>query len=192
MKTKAIEILIAAIVVAVLFGVVFCFVGCKDKAEAATKSRVAQKVDEDIRRASEPNDITTITLPDPNDISYNWEVYLEVTLTNEPNFAETDRIYLYEGDEFDIVIEKKEPNEPKKFYTTEELDEIYKDELELTFVEATWEPYNEYDLNHIIPTWPDYIKLEKDLIASYPHFEGHTVINLLPKGTKIYFKDKAE
>ncbi len=62
MKTKAIELLIAAAVVAVIVGVAFCFAGCKDKAEAYEPNDL--KID--WGGINEPNDITTITLPDPN------------------------------------------------------------------------------------------------------------------------------
>lgn len=97
---------IPAIVILALISFVLlaAFAVCQDK--------------ESENKVSEPNDSIKITLPDPNDISLTctWnEVYLEVTLTEEPNFAETDRIYLYKGDEFDIVIEKKEPNEPNGY-----------------------------------------------------------------------------
>ena len=46
------------------------------------------------------------------------------------------------------------------------------------------------NLNDYIPTWPDYIELEKDLVIICP--EEHGIIPLminLTKGTKIYFND---
>ena len=64
---------------------------------------------------SEPNCLTTVAIEaiDPNCI---WPeiIFLELTLIDEPNFTDRDRIYLYEGDDFDIVIEKKEPPEPNE------------------------------------------------------------------------------
>lgn len=104
MKPKHFEILI---VMAILFGLAFVF-GCKDEAEAATKSRVALKVDEDIRKA--------------------------------------------------------QASEPK---------------VSLDF----------------IPTWPDYIELEKDLIIDLSHKNDpnnptiHYHDYVIVKGTRIYFKD---
>lgn len=73
--------------------------------------------------------------------------------------------------------ERSPPDRPETLYNFEVVPEP----------EVSVDIYNL--LLKLIPTWPDYIKLEKDLLATYPNFEGHTVINLLPKGTKIYFKD---
>lgn len=57
-------------------------------------------------------------------------------------------------------------------------------------------------INQAIPTWPDYIELEKDLVfgannyvfpfASYDGYHvstGATNTLVIPKGTKIYFKE---
>ena len=125
-----------------------------------------------------------IIIIDPNftgiDIDVDWdsEIYLEVTLTEEPNFAETDRIYLYKGNDFDIVIEKNEPepNEPEDisswFYIVD-INESRKVSLDF------------------IPIWPDYIELDKDLWIDIP-IDGFGPIEtrcyVYRKGTKIYFK----
>lgn len=59
------------------------------------------------------------------------------------------------------------------------------------------------DLNRIIPTWPDYTELEKDLVIdandyvfAYGSYAGRHIQTgvtdtlIIPKGTKIYFKDE--
>jgi len=95
MKNKTIERLITCVVL-VLLSYAVC--GCKDEVEA--------------------NDmITDITIEafGPNEnIDWGNIVFLEIALLEEPNFADSDRIYLYEGDDFDIVIEKKKPPEPNE------------------------------------------------------------------------------
>ncbi len=143
MKTKAIEILIVAAVVAVIVGVAFCFAGCKDKAEAATKSRVAQKVDEDIRRASEPN-----------------EPILGLTKCFERLLGQVDSLIDIVGVCLERIEKLEEPNEPMKYSLP-------------------------------IPTWPEYIELEKDLVIDITGRDEEPGIKKwwFGKGTKIYFKD---
>ena len=73
LKRHAIS-LVTGIIILVSLCLAFAKVtGCKDKAEAATKNRVAQKVDEDIRRASEPNEPMKYSLPIPT-----WPDYIEL------------------------------------------------------------------------------------------------------------------
>ena len=90
-----IDILRVGCVVFLLFLFASLVFGCREKAEAEVSTDI------------------TIEAFGPNDVAL-WDetVFLEITLTNEPNFTDSDRIYLYEGDDFNIVIEKNEPNEP--------------------------------------------------------------------------------
>ncbi len=212
------------------------------------------------------------------------EVWLSLEIEDKPTFEDGNRVYLYEGDDFDIVIEKKEPNEPEeeeilicpKHYKRyckicesiiykagwllpvkgsylynqalkekPEPDEpslppdhqnalplflpelsrpsVFKDEIlfivndiiqdlidqgytfdanaptgeiKLIFPEpeetSSWiyitdlnEPPTKVSLD-FIPTWPDYIELDKDLMFDKPGTERRW---WLPKGTKIYFSD---
>lgn len=95
-------------------------------------------------------------------------------------------------------IPKPEPNEPEK-YTAEELDEIYKDEPALGklakglwgYGDVPWYPSNETNnsLLDFIPTWPDYIELERDLIIGEDIGGEHLETITLGKGMKIYFKE---
>ena len=127
----------------------------------------------------ELNDTDCIIWPDP--------IFLSVELKDKPTFEDGEtRIYLYKGDDFDVVIEKSEPNEPEP-NEPECITEGY------TF--HIWEPN---DINVVsldfIPTWPDYIELEKDLVfESFIRYEFDGTrwdkVFTWPKGTKIYFKD---
>ena len=87
-----------------------------------------------------------------------------------------------------------EPNEPE--YTESELEEIYKDEPALGKLAKYLYGYGtpptaHYDITHFIPTWPDYIELEKDLIIHRPGSkENDYYVWFFNKGTKIYFKDE--
>lgn len=119
----------------------------------------------------------------------------------------------YEGAKGDLCpghIEpnESEPSESMTTYTAEELDEIYKDEPALgRLAKDLWgvgegrikitdlnEPMK-YSLP--IPTWPDYIELEKDLVLRYdfPEPNNPLLIHIpsefwiIGKGTKIYFKE---
>ena len=100
-----------------------------------------------------------------------------------------------------IKILEPEPNEPELTYTAEELDEIYKDEPSLGRLVKDLYGVGEgrllwkKDLHKIIPTWPDYIELDKELMIKLPErpnlFQGafRKEQYRFPKGTKIYFKD---
>lgn len=104
-----------------------------------------------------------------------------------------------------ITVRFDEPNEPKT-YTIEEIDEIYKDEPALGRLAKDLYGVGEgrivlrEDWHKLIPTWPDYIELEKTLILRYDYPEPNTTsheVSILPtyekwvinKGTKIYFKE---
>lgn len=80
-------------------------------------------------------------------------------------------------------------------YTAEELDEIYKDEPELGILaKRLWgygtppEPNEPQKVSlGFIPTWPDYIELDKDLWIVDETEYG--IMMRFCKGTKIYFKE---
>lgn len=194
---RIIEILIVSMV---LFMLAF-LVGCKDEAEA-----------EDMTTE------ITIEAIDPNEnIDWGNSVFLEITLLDEPNFADSDRIYLYEGDDFDIVIEKNEPNEPNE--PNEEIlicPDHYKRYCKIcesVYYKAGWiipfkgsylynqalkekpepnEPlkmtFGGDNMTWSIPTWPEYIELDKDLWVVDETEYG--ILMRFVKGTKIYFKDE--
>ena len=47
-----------------------------------------------------------------------------------------------------------------------------------------------FDITSFIPTWPDYIELEKDLVIHRPgKTENEFIVMFFNKGTKIYFKN---
>lgn len=139
MKTKLIAILITVLIVLCLSAKVF--VGMNE-AEATTKSRVAQKVDE-------------IWFPEPN----------------EPEESEL-HIICDCGMKYDI---RGKEICFKSRYT-----------LLTDFVKVI------NPKNSIIPTWPEYIELEKTLVFSFPKEPNSPYTGAymqLDKGTKIYFRE---
>jgi len=140
----------------------------------------------------------------------------------EGQIVNLDKLYIFNGyDYVPIKSDKPKPYKPKETYTAEELDEIYKDEPALGIlakrmwgVEPPPEP-NEPEEGSIIvendkgdyvfikpksnqfgiPTWPDYIELDKDLIYFVPDDNDEWTIGdgveviLIHKGTRIYFKE---
>lgn len=172
----------------------------------------------------EPNEPETFTIemdtnvPSFQDtIAWTKEVFLEITLTEKPIFVDGEhRIYLYKGEEFDIVIEKKEPSEPTAWDDLGEMDEPgCKHEITIACAvsgcecitcfecgKQLTEPIHDLlpianhidsvDILSLIPTWPDYIELEKELRIDLPDNKTMSAGWWFPKGTKIYFKDKAE
>ena len=152
----------------------------------------------------------------------------ELVHEQEVEFVEPD---IFSNTLFPTCPDYTEPNEPEyinttKFYTEEELEEIYKDEpalgklakalygyeaesnepefeivsfeladpnepeFELTFCEATMSLPYKANLFDFIPTWPDYIELEKDLVIHRPgKTENEFIVMYFHKGTHIYFRD---
>ena len=93
-----------------------------------------------------------------------------------------------------IHEQEVEINEPNIKVVSIEVVEPDEPDFELTFCEATMSlPYKD-NLFDSIPTWPDYIELEKDLVCFPPDDNDVTTVGdgiehlLLTKGTKIYFK----
>ena len=106
------------------------------------------------------------------------------------------------------IIEPNEPNEP-----IPELINIVKEVLDhegrlIDVIGVCIERIEKLEESHLqmIPTWPDYIELEKDMVIENPDYKppeyykstGKGLIlhgdiiwrKVYPKGTKIYFKDK--
>ncbi|KKN27241.1 hypothetical protein LCGC14_0866500 [marine sediment metagenome] len=94
------------------------------------------------------------------------------------------------------IIEPNEPNEP-----IPELINIVKEVLDhegrlIDVIGVCIERIEKLEESHLqmIPTWPDYIELEKDIYfdihdQNAPDGMWKKVRWPLPKGTKIYFKD---
>ena len=94
------------------------------------------------------------------------------------------------GGDIDPVHEQEvEINEPNIKVVSIEVVEPDEPDFELTFCEATMSlPYKD-NLFDSIPTWPDYIELEKDLVIHRPgKTENEFIVSYFHKGTKIYFK----
>ena len=93
---------------------------------------------------------------------------------------------------FDDEPEPNEPEEPRYYHPLDPraytCPKCY-DGAKGTLCPGHYEPNETNKPLDFIPTWPEYIELEKDVIASHLNEQGWTVINLLPKGTKIYFKE---
>ena len=121
-------------------------------------------------------------------------VSIEVVEPNEPEFeltfCEATMSLPYKDNLFDSIPtcpDYNDPNEPE--YTEAELalgvNYLYGDGTP---------PVAHYNIEYFIPTWPDYIELEKDLVCFPPDDNDVTTVGdgiehlLLTKGTKIYFK----
>jgi hypothetical protein len=102
-----------------------------------------------------------------------------------------DNIGLAEPNSFSAT-QSWEKRKAKLTYPEEELDVIYKDEPALGKLAKSLWGYEPFDIKFIIsliPTWPDYIELEKDLVIEDPNsYEFFSQLTIL-KGTKIFFRD---
>ncbi len=195
MKTKAIEILIAAAVVAVLFGVVFCFVGCKDKAEA----------EEWITNLNDPNAIITIW-DEVNEPEYYHPLvdsraytcpkcYSGATGNLCPGHYEPDDTIYFDSESFEIVPNSIAPtSEGTVWFESDEIPPpsifYYDGEKKIEYIPKP-EPNEPMKYSLPIPTWPEYIELEKDLVIDITGRDEEPGIKKwwFGKGTKIYFKD---
>ena len=81
-----------------------------------------------------------------------------------------------------------EPNEPE---ITDDQQKISKWQEALSYEEVVWEsPLTaELNLNVLIPTWPDYIELEKDLVIDATIDPNYPFTIEIGKGAKIYFRE---
>lgn len=137
--------------------------------------------------------------------NYCGEYTKNITEPNEPNWQPSS------DKSVDVMInEPNEPNEPEwGFFSIANPNWEYSTCSEcgarIHISEAHWCPKQ---ILRYIPTWPDYIELEKDLVILHPKYEVEpgvylTDVNcvrlfeyqpkdILPKGTKIYFKEDEE
>lgn len=118
------------------------------------------------------------------------EITLRFKESDEPTWRKGsgDSLILSEPNEPEVIgltvdfidISITEPNEP-----IQELTKCFEDLLGYTD-RLRWTT-----LIPSIPTWPDYIELEKDLMVLAPRKNPkyHSTL-IIPKGTKIYFSDK--
>jgi len=113
-KPKAVEILILVVILVLLSLSVLAFMDIRnDEAEAFS---------DNIFEITEPNDFPFV-------IGEFREVWLSLEIEDKPNFGDGNRVFLYQSDEFDIVIEKNESNEPEILVYTfeEEIEAILND-----------------------------------------------------------------
>ena len=227
-RQKAYEHIVGMFIVTwflIAFLLALFLAGCKDKVEAKTWSHTDEELPKavwyfdgkttikylpesdysiEISDFNAPDDFDiVIEKPEPNEL---WEVEWTAenwvkTVKLEPNepiatkiiegqlfydkregIEPEKRMWIFDGDRFNRLddITTPEPNEPEGL--------IY-----------IWEPNEPQKVSlDFIPTWPDFIKLEKDLMIIWPNepFDIDEVqYNYQPqiyisKGTKIYFKDE--
>ena len=100
-------------------------------------------------------------------------------------FRYKDRLYIFDSERF-ILIENEtttEPNEPEEGSII-----VENDKGDYVFIKPKSNQFG-------IPTWPDYIELDKDLIYFVPDDNDEWTIGdgveviLIHKGTRIYFKE---
>lgn len=80
----------------------------------------------------------------------------------------------------------------EEFYELVGFEERFVEPNEPTMTESEVVPFPEDisgGLLDFIPTWPDYIELEKDLYITPPDAAKENWYMYIEKGTKIYFKD---
>lgn len=197
---KKIEI---TIISAILLLLAFCF-GCKNKVEP-----IKPKYQPIYNRALTATEIAEIEqkLSEPNELFETKEIWLSIELEGKPTFEDSNRFYLYEGDEFDIVIEKNEPNEPEPNEPQLVID-IPEHRWKCSCGEKHYElfcltcscgkKYKTFEIfMNNIPTWPEYIELGKDLVLRYDFPEPNNPLlihipsefRIISKGTKIFFKE---
>jgi len=98
-------------------------------------------------------------------------------------------------------VEYKQDWEPESYKELVHEQEVEIELNEPLYIGGKYEP-DTLNLNALIPTWPDYIELEKNLVidanefvfahASYDGYhieQGVSNTIVIPKGTKIYFTD---
>lgn len=175
MKIKIYEIII---VMLVLFLLAACF-GCKEKAEA-----------------SEPNE------PEVESVA-NWVEAVERWPKAQgyitDNFGRTLPMWQSCPDKSTDVmvsVDPPKPNEPTWRKGSGESLSLSLPEPMLQVSEGysfnIWKPNDTIVVSlDFIPTWPDYIELEKDLIIQSPWYGEYwkpIITCTLEKGTKIFFK----
>ncbi len=185
-----------AIITTILFGLAFCF-GCKDKAEADTTKSVS------VGLVIDPNSCIEFADDDANKALFTLGYTVE---PNEPKEGECT--WSFEGsvygneDEPEMIvhpyvaaggtIEIIEPNEPEHVWKCS-CGQGWDEMLEIFC--GCGKTYKTLDIiMKCIPTWPDYIELEKELIVIWPKeiledgYDYQPKITM-SKGAKIYFKD---
>ena len=95
------------------------------------------------------------------------------------------------GGDVELIHEQEvEINEPNIKVVSIEVVEPDEPDFVLTFCEATMSLPYKANLFDFIPTWPDYIELEKDLVIHRPgKTENEFIVMYFHKGTHIYFRD---
>lgn len=136
---------------------------------------------------SEPNE------PDPDEGFISFMI--------DKKFPDLDKgLPVYEYQDGSRLMLYREPNEPSELIISCSCDwtyEIQGKELAYrsvyTKVTNINEPNEPMKYSLPIPTWPDYIELEKELEIELPYkiWYGRMAFEnfIFPKGTKIYFKE---
>ena len=89
--------------------------GCKDKAEAVEPTQFEERInwDEDAVGITFI-DCNFVTTEPNNTIAWTRTIWLSIEIEDEPTFDDVEnRLYLYKGDDFYIVIAKNDPTEPE-------------------------------------------------------------------------------
>ncbi len=202
------DILRVGCVAAMLVFFALSVFGCKDKAEAKEDVWLIVEPNEPVLIFSDqPATIAEIVLEDALDFTFRQDGEELNFNYNEPNVYTYDfepekavsfiinALYkCWVSSDEDVAV-RYEPNEPEHVWKCS-CGQGWDEMLEIFC--GCGKTYKTLDIiMKCIPTWPDYIELEKDLVLRYDfpepndpmliHFPSDT--RIISKGTKIYFKE---